>query len=54
MSRGKRLNKKDPGLGSKFKNLPGRFLTEEGEFNVVKTGAEANFRDLYKWLLDIN
>jgi len=44
----------DPGTGEKYFGKTKRLINKDGSFNVVKTGADLNTRDLYHFLITIS
>lgn len=44
----------DPGLGSKFSKKVARLINEDGSYNIHRIGGITNFKDVYKWLLEVN
>jgi inward rectifier potassium channel len=44
----------DPGTGEKYFGQTKRLINKDGSFNVVKTGADLNTKDLYHFLITIS
>ena len=44
----------DPGLGEKYFQKTKRIINHDGSFNVTKTGAGFNYRDIYQFLINIS
>ncbi|MEO9532956.1 MAG: ion channel [Crocinitomicaceae bacterium] len=45
---------KDPGIGTKFDEKVDRIINADGSYNVVKIGAPRGFRDIFKYLVEVN
>jgi inward rectifier potassium channel len=44
----------DPGLGTSYQNAVTRILNEDGSFNIQRVGTVNGYKDIYKFLIDLN
>jgi inward rectifier potassium channel len=44
----------DPGLGTSFKQAVPRMMNEDGSFNIIRKGTVSNYKDIYKFLVDLS